>query len=236
MKNHHIKLHVYQKQLLAKLVSVQKVAFKDLQLEGLESEHMNYHLKKLVEAGLVYKGKDGYSLTNEGKDYSNLMDDEVEFVEKQPKTSVLLNIIRINDQGKKEELMCKRLRQPYYGKVGRLTGKVRFGEKLEEAAARELYEETGLKANTIVLEEIYHKIRKDRDGNPIQDVLFYRFFITDVFGSFIPKTPHQENIWIGSENGSLEDFDFFDDLEFNEKKEPRKLTFVEHSKTDDGSF
>lgn len=191
-----IKLHYFQKELLKKLtLSNGEKRFNELLIDGLESEHMNYHLQRLIEIGFVTKTTVGYILTDAGKDYSNLMDDNVELVEKQPKTSILLVIIRKREGTDDEEfLVNKRLRQPYYGKVGLLTGKVRFGEKLEEAVKRELYEETGLKAATIKLLSVYHKIRT-RENETVQDVLFYRHLVTDISGDLIAKTQFQENFW-----------------------------------------
>lgn len=227
MNNINIKLHEYQKQILAKLSNTIALRFNDLILEGLESEHMNYHLKKLVELGLVAKSGDMYELTNSGKDYSNLMDDEIEIIEKQPKTSVLLHVVRKNSKGQVEHLLSKRLRHPYFGKIGRLTGKVRFGEALQEAALRELYEESGLKANFIVLEQVYHKIRHTDKGEFVQDNIFYRFFIKDTFGEFIQKTRHQENLWLTSEDACDEKYDFFDDVELSNRFEPKSFNYIE---------
>jgi hypothetical protein len=158
--NVNIKLHYYQKELIKKLVTKLGLRFNELLINDLESEHMNYHLKQLINFGLVEKNKGKYNLTDTGKDYSNLMDSETDLIEKQPKTSVIIRGVRKNKKGEAEYLMTRRLRQPYLGKVGAPTGKVRFGETFQEAAERELYEETGLKAKKFHLQEIYHKLRK----------------------------------------------------------------------------
>lgn len=214
MNNLHIKLHEFQAAILKKLTMTPQLKSNQLLIDGLESEHMNYHLKKLIEFELVQKDGDKYELTDSGKDYSNLMDDNVEIIEKQPKTSVLIRAIRKNEEtGEIEHLMSKRLRQPYFGKVGRLGGKVRFGETLEQAAARELYEETGLTASNWQMENIYHKLRYRPDGEFVQDILFYGFVATELSGEFITKTPHQENFWISNrELAERKDLDLYDDL------------------------
>ncbi|WKZ30886.1 MAG: NUDIX domain-containing protein [Candidatus Dojkabacteria bacterium] len=227
MENINIKLHDFQKQILGKLSHVVDARFNDLLIEGLESEHMNYHLKKLIDLGMVEKSQNKYRLTDKGKDCSNMMDDNVEFIERQPKTSVLLRILRKNDEGVVEQLVCRRLRQPYYGKVGRLTGKVRFGEELEEAARRELYEETGLLAKAVILENVYHKLRHNVEGEYLQDNLFYRFLIKDTYGNLITKTPHQENFWINVESFDPKEYDMFDDFELMNNYEPDILSFSE---------
>jgi ADP-ribose pyrophosphatase YjhB (NUDIX family) len=76
-----------------------------------------------------------------------------------------------------------------------LTGKPHFGETFREAVLRELFEEAGLHAENISLVGIYHKIRKDSQGVPVQDVIFYRHVVTEISGTLIEKTPLQENFW-----------------------------------------
>ena len=235
MNNVNIKLHEFQLELMKKLAVADELRFNQLLISGLESEHMNYHLKKLLDLELVMKERNNYRLTDKGKDYTNLMDDDVELIEKQPKTSVLLHIVRTTETDEVEHLLSKRLRQPYLGKIGRLTGKVKFGETLEQAAHREMYEETGLQADRMVLEEIYHKMRHRDDGSFVQDVLFYRFFIINPTGNFIAMTPHQENIWVKTSDVKLGgEHDYFEDLllafedhEFENRVEPTGLSFEE---------
>lgn len=227
MNNINIKLHDYQKQILSILVNKSEAKFTELLLNGLESEHMNYHLKKLVDYELVDKSDNVYFLTDKGKDYSNLMDDDVEFIEKQPKVSVLLHVVRLNSEGEVEHLLSKRLRQPYLGKIGRLTGKVRFGETLEQSALRELYEETGLYAKYIKLEQVYHKLRHKGDSY-LQDNIFFRFFIKDVYGQFISSTRHQENLWLTKKDILSGDYDVFEDLVLDNRFEPNEINFTEN--------
>lgn len=219
-----VKLHDFQKTLLRSFAfSGSALRFNDLLIEGLESEHMNYHLQKLIEYGFVHKIGTKYSLTDTGKDYANLMDDTVTELEKQPKTSVLLTIARYTADNKEEFLFSKRQKQPYFGKVGLLGGKVRFGESLEEAVRRELYEETGLEACSIRLLSIYHKIRKRENGEVVQDVLFYRFFVTDISGVLIEKTPSQINFWATKED-VLKRNDLFDTFIIKSISEYEKAT------------
>lgn len=65
-------------------------------------------------------------------------------------------IVERQHKGRREFLCQQRLKQPYYGFWGRLGGKLRWGESFEEAAARELMEETGMTA-TFTYKTIYHK-------------------------------------------------------------------------------
>lgn len=229
MNNLNVKIHDYQKELIKKLTTKPGMRFNQLIIEGLESEHMNYHLKQLVSLGFIAKIGAKYDLTDTGKDYSNLIDSETELIEKQPKVSIVIRGVRKNKKGEIEHLLTKRLRQPYFGKIGRITGKVRFGETLAETAARELYEESGLKAKSLTLEEIYRKMRKREEGGWVQDVLFYIFFAKGFSGTFIGKTPFQENFWITKrEFYKKKGMDPFDDLEIDERLNPKPLTLREN--------
>ena len=234
----NFKPHNFQKKILAKLANAPKLRFSELQIYNLESEHMNYHLQKLIEIGLVIKLDNHYLLTNLGKDYANTLDDEFKNVEKQPKTSVLLYVVKEVD-GKHYQLVSRRLKHPYFGKVGRLTGKVQFGETISDAAKRELYEETGLITRNPILETVYHKLRHDQNNTCVQDVIFYRFFINDTTGVLIPNTPWQDNIWISREGfeNSFEnnsELDFFEDYKFTERTEPTPFQFIETVAEEDG--
>src|SRR3989344_5105717 len=155
MSTTNIKLHYYQIELVKKLSQAVFIRFNDLIIKGLESEHMNYHLKKLINLGFVQKMSSKYTLTDIGKDYSNMLDENSSLPEKQPKTSIIIHAKRKNPKGQVEHLLSKRLRQPYFGKVGHPTGKVKFGEKVQEAAERELFEETGLIAKNPLQENFW---------------------------------------------------------------------------------
>lgn len=225
-----IKLHKFQKEILTKLTSVSAHRFNDLLIEGLGSEHMNYHLKKLIAFGLVTKVSEQYALTDSGKDYVNSLDDETQEVEKQPKITVIIHGVRKNLNGEIEYLLNRRLEQPYFGKVGRVGGKVRFGETFEEAAKRELYEETGLEAKNLVLEKIYRKMRKREDGKFVQDVVFLIYFVTGFYGTLIEKTKYQDNFWITNKElySNPEKYDRYDDLVLPERLEPLPFSIEEN--------
>ncbi len=227
------KVHEIQLVILQKLIITPKLRFNQLLIDDIESEHMNYHLKRLLDDELVTKDGDHYTLSDKGKDFTNLLDDNMKSVEKQPKTGVIIRAARKRKNGQIEDLFCKRLKQPYYGKVGRMGGKVQFGETIEQAARRELKEEAGLEAENMTLEQIYHKLRHRPDGTYVQDVIFYIFFAENVSGELIKKKDIQENFWATAQE--VEDgMDPYDDLEYSETLKPRPLSFVEEIDVADG--
>lgn len=192
---------------------------------------MNYYLKKLLKLELVQKTDNQYSLTDIGKDYVNSLDDETKLTEKQPKTSVIIFGVRKNEQnGEIEFLLNRRLEQPYLGKIGRIGGKVRFGERLEDAARRELMEETGLKVESLTLETIYRKIRKRGDVY-VQDVIFYVYFGTGFSGELVTKTKFQDNFWVSNREISEnpEKYDLYDDLVLEDRLVPKPFSISENT-------
>lgn len=235
MKTNYKDLHTFQKDILKKLALNKDAKFNDLLIPNIESEHMNYHLKKLIDDNLVEKLKEKYKLTDFGKDFINSMDDAIDYIEKQPKTSILMNAVRKNSKGETEYLLMKRLKQPYFGKVMELSGKVQYGESIVSAVERELYEETGLKAGFIQLKRIYHRLRFNEKNEFVQDVIFYIFFMKDFSGNFIEKLPWQENFWMTKDElYSKPDIETIEGLKLDDNFNPNKIEFSESIKKSDG--
>jgi ADP-ribose pyrophosphatase YjhB (NUDIX family) len=220
-----MKLHKHQLTILKKLMYTPDLRFSDLQDQAITSEHFTYHLKQLIEKGLINKVANKYYLTNEGKNYVGTLDERNLKEEKNPKVSVLVYIRRKNKNGEYEYLMNRRLKQPYFGKVGNLTGKVRFGETFKQAAQRELKEETGLEAK-LEFRHIYHKIRFDKNDVPLQDSVFAVFLANNPKGNLI-KQKDGKMFWTTLE-ALFKRHDLFDDVKSNlEKVLNGKCKFVE---------
>ena len=64
------------------------------------------------------------------------------------------NVSVIFDKTEKKLLMCKREKDPFKGKINFVGGKVEPNETEDEAAYRELYEETGISKNDITLTRV----------------------------------------------------------------------------------
>ncbi len=198
--------HEAQMKILRHLLLSPSAGFAELQKQtGLTSDHANFHIKKLLEVGYIEKNQDDkYTLTRTGKEYSNRMDTDDNVIEKQPKVSVAL--IVENDKG--QFLAQQRLKQPYYGFWGRPTGKVRWGETILEAGARELMEETGLTADLRV-GGFYHKMDYDKDsGDMLEDKIFVLIHGTNPQGELIVEDEGHRNEWLTHEEFAKKDVSF----------------------------
>ena len=152
--------HRTQMHILKHLLLSPQASFSALQkASGITSDSLTFHIKQLTKSGYIQhipKTLGDYRLTRKGKEYANRMDTEEQVIEKQPKLSVV--IVLEDEEGR--HLQQQRLKQPYYGYWGHMTGKIRWGETMLEAGARELQEETGLTADLRVV-GFYHKLDYD---------------------------------------------------------------------------
>ena len=192
-------VHQAQSNILRALLFTQHAGFADLQkTTELSSDHFNFHIKKLLAAKLIVKTPNGYSLTSRGKEYSNRMDTDENEIEKQPKISVALLVERTHD-GRREFIVQQRLKQPYFGFFGRLGGKIRWGESFEEAASRELTEETGL-TGSFTFSHIFHKrdYRKS-DGSLLEDKVFVVMHCKNATGKMNSDFEGGKNFWMTQE-------------------------------------
>ncbi|MDQ6984915.1 MAG: NUDIX domain-containing protein [Candidatus Dojkabacteria bacterium] len=185
----------YQDQILRKLMySENGLKFSELQIKNITSNHFNYYIKKLLDDELVEKAGDLYKLNSKGKEYIGRVDEENMKLEKLPKVSVAIFVSRSKD-GNKEFLVNRRLKHPYFGKVGGYTGKVRFGETYEEAARRELIEETGL-SGEFKFRRIERKFAYDKTNRIVQDQIMVIFSVHNTEGELKEKMPEHESFWI----------------------------------------
>lgn len=221
-----IDLHPAQAEMLRALLFQPTARFRDLNGTGLTNDHFTFHLKRLVEVGLVDKSAEGrYGLSVKGKEFANRMDTESGKIERQAKTAVLIVCVR-KSKGKIEYLMQQRLKQPFYGYYGSISGKIRWGELVEEAGKRELLEETGLKGE-MRLAGIEHKVDYDKEGNLLEDKFFYVMRVDNPEGELIEKFEGGKNIWIPADEILKLPKAFGDVKDVLEMVEKRGMQFVE---------
>ena len=192
--SHEVDIHPAQTIILRELLFLPSAGFAKLQKPtGLDSDHFKFHIARLVQLGYVQKEGNGeYSLTKRGKEYANRLDTERNTIEKQPKLSVLLVIE--NNRG--EFLFQERLKQPYFGFWALPTGKISWGEKVAEAGARELKEETGLVADLRV-SGLQHKIDCNQNTQTLlEDKFFTIIHGTNPTGELISDMEGHHNEWL----------------------------------------
>lgn len=195
--SHKVDIHQAQTDILRELLFQPKAGYAQLQKPtGLSSDHFNFHIKKLIELGFVKKiSRGSYTLTPAGKEHANKLDTDNRSIERQPKVAVLLCIKRQTKRGETEFLMHQRTKHPYFGYWGFPTGKVRWGETILQAAARELAEETNLHADLDYI-GLYHELVKIKEtGEIIEDKIFHLIACTNVSGTLLIDFEGGHNEW-----------------------------------------
>lgn len=220
-------LHSVQMRILRDLTFKPRSRFSDMKAEDLTNDHFSYHIRTLVEMGYIEKIEQTYSLTTKGKAYTTHMDTEKSQIENLPKVSVLV-IAKKRMKGIFHYAISTRTKEPYFGYVGFITGKVRFGEMIHEAALRELEEEMGLtgKINHCF---ILHEMVYDEEGNQLEDKFFHVVEAVDTKGELLKQTQDGKNKWVLEKDfiklepkfhNEMEIFDWYKNKErgFKEKK------------------
>lgn len=186
----------------------------------LSSDHFNFYLKQLLDEEFVTKNTKGaYHLTQKGKEFANRFDTDARKVERQPKVAVCLMIRR--DDGK--QIVQQRLKQPFYGYWGRPTGKIRWGETILEAAARELMEETGLEAD-LEFESVYHKMDFNKEtGKLLEDKIFFIIGGSNARGELIDEFEGGRNAWMTSTEYAAQPLSFEGSNEIVEEEKEAKV-------------
>lgn len=152
-------MHQYESHILKKMMLGDVLRYRDLKLKDIESNLFIYHLKNLIKKGIIKKTIGGYKFTAAGLRYVDKISLSRFKQRFQPK---IVNIIIVKNK-KEEYLLYFSKRQPFYGLIGFPFGKIHFGEKLIEAANRELKEKTGILAEIKHKGDVYLRIYKDKE-------------------------------------------------------------------------
>lgn len=198
---HEVKIHSVQTLILRELLFVPVATFAGLKkVTGLDGDHFKFHIARLVELGYVLKVTRGnYTLTPAGKEYANKLDTDQNTIERQPKSAVILVIERAVAK-RPEYLVQERLKHPYFGFWGFPGGKIRWGETIMECAARELFEETGLRAK-LLYRGVYHEHVISSETNEfLEDKIFHVVFGDVATGKLVEQFEGGRNAWLALED------------------------------------
>lgn len=190
-------LHRVQFSILYTLRHKTSARYSELQHPtGLESDAFKFHLRVLIQQKYVYKLESGdYALTSVGKEFANNLSKIDRTVQKQPKLSIAIIAIREN-AGAMEFLLQQRLRTPFYGFWGCLSGPAQWGESFEETAKREFEKQTGLTASFAV-KCFYRKTDYAvGTGSLLEDKLFVVVEATGVCGDITNGWQKGSNAWM----------------------------------------
>jgi 8-oxo-dGTP pyrophosphatase MutT (NUDIX family) len=226
-----LELHDYQYSILKTLLFNPGSRFSELNKVDVTSDHFNFHVKKLIESGLILKKGGKYFLTAEGKEFAGRMDTDKLRLEKQAKTCVALHAVR-ETNGEVQYLIHHRLKEPFYGWYGSHSGKIHWGETPEEAAAREFFEESGLTGD-FTLKGIVHHRDYDRDGRLLDDKFMWVFRVENTKGDLKTKVEEGENIWMSESEIRKTDRLFASYDEMVEVIDGKNLVFINRDRTVD---
>lgn len=193
-------LHKTQIGILKKLLFAKALRYSELKpFKRLENNKLDFHLDQLIKVKFISKTKDGYSLTSSGKEYSNRIDTDTNNVPLQAKLSVFVCCIR-QLKGKNQYLIYTRLKQPFYGCQGFLSGKIMYGETVIQTAKRELFEETKLSGDPKIVGLKHFRVHEEKSGNLVEDKFMFLCVVRNPKGNLRRKNKEANFEWVKQED------------------------------------
>ncbi len=221
-------LHEAQAGILKELLFHPGSSFSALNIGGLTNDHFTFHVKHLVQEGIIEKIDKNYFLTQKGKLYANKLDVDALKMERFGTPSVAVTVKKIV-KGKTYFLMHHRLKEPLYGYWGFVNGKVRFGEFTKDTAKRELFEETGLTGQPKIL-SVTHKMRGPNRQDVKLDHFFFLYIVENAKGK-LKNTKEGKNYWKTLDQikklNTFPGFKLYVDVIANESYSPYIEDFIE---------
>lgn len=216
-------MHPIQREILYRLITNPCLPFSKLKPEEIEGNLFMYHLKQLITSELVQKRADGkYELTAEGLVFA----DRLSLSSFKPRIQPKIITLIVCQNKKREYLLYKRKRQPFIGLCGFAYGKIHLGEKVAQAAERELKEKTGLSAKLAHRGDVY--LTTTSGGNVIASIFCHVFVGGNPTGQLVKDSEIGECFWAKPEIlGSEKFMPGFEEILFLVKKRLSHLFFAE---------
>ncbi|MDQ6986128.1 MAG: NUDIX hydrolase [Candidatus Dojkabacteria bacterium] len=145
-------------------------------------------MKQLITDKLIIKEDKKYKLTSSGKDFANRLDvdSSITKIGKQAKVGVIIYAFMGRDSNS-EIIAQTSLKEPFYGFIGAITGKIKFGETSFDTAKRELLEETGLRGD-LSYHGVAHYIHIVNE-EVAEDKFLFCFTAYNCIGELIKEVP-----------------------------------------------
>lgn len=182
--------HPMQRGILLKLIHTPAASFSELLGDERDSNKFAYHLGKLDALGLIVKSEGRYSLSDEGKRLSSFIEGDTG---KKAAFPTFAHVIIVKDGDK--ILVQRRLKEPFYGYWGLISGKINFGWNVEECALRDITEETGLVAEKSELIGM-NQAKTYEDGKMMHHHIMFYVRLSGLTGKLNEKTHKGENTWM----------------------------------------
>jgi 8-oxo-dGTP diphosphatase len=179
--------HEIRKHIILKLIHTPRATYNQLWDKKGESSNFAYHLKQLEDEGVIGKFDEGYGLTAEGRKLSAFIEGDTGGKAELP-TPIVIILVRDGDR----MLYQQRLKEPFYGVWGPISGKVNFGWNPKDCAIRDLKEESGLETEDIEFRAIQF-IKTYENDKLLHHHLLYVFETSQFNGTLIERTHKAQN-------------------------------------------
>ena len=192
-------LHGIQLQILRKLLFARELRYAEMKPDReMENNQFDFHLDQLIKAGFIEKKEKGYALTSVGKEYANRIDtDEVKVMKQARLSAWAVGVRKIKD--KWQFLVYTRLKQPFFGCQGFVSGKIGFGERIVQAAERELKEETGLLGTAEIVKMVHYRVFDKKDKHLLEDKIMFLCRIVNPTGKLETESEEGRYEWVDEE-------------------------------------
>lgn len=190
--------HPTQLRIIKQLKSTKSARFNELKPNDMTSDHFNFHIKRLTDAGLIHKLGDGsYSLTTEGKVVANKIDDtrfHTSVTEAQPKTALLF-IIGKSIKGQEQYVVKWRTQHPFMDHLVFPTRGLKSGVTIDEMIASYLPFTTGLSGTPHFIGQIRRIDIDPKTNQVLSDILFLVTHIQEPTGELTNDHHGAKQFW-----------------------------------------